>query len=247
MSSSLEEAISAIGLPPEWHVTVEVRPRRSTLGIEVHPDGSVLVAVPEGVDADEIVPILRRQADRVARAVAGRIATGGDHPVKELVDGEHFSYLGRTYRLRLTEPAEQPVRLHGDWLELAVERNGRPRETWLVEWYTAQGEAWIRDSTASFARGAGVPTPQTRVCDLGSRWGMRGRDGRIAVHWAAFQLPQPLIELILAHELTHLRLGRHSALFRQELRKLVPELSVRERWLADVGSEVWLGATRQLG
>ncbi|MFI0789595.1 M48 family metallopeptidase [Streptomyces lydicus] len=245
MSSPLEQAILDIGLPPEWHVAVEVRPRRSTLGIEVHPDGSVLIAVPEGVDTHEIVPILRGQADRIARAVAGRIAIGGVHPVKELVDGEHFSYLGRTYRLRLTEPAEQPVRLHGDWLELAVEPNGRPRGTALVAWYTAQGEAWIRDSVASFARGAGVPTPQTRVSDLGARWGVRERDGRIAVHWATFQLAQPLIELILAHELTHLRVGKHSSLFRQELRKLVPELSARERWLADVGSEVWLGATRQ--
>ncbi|MCW5250520.1 M48 family metallopeptidase [Streptomyces sp. SHP 1-2] len=245
MSSPLEDAISDIGLPSEWHVTVEIRPRRSTLGIEVHPDGSVLVAVPEGVDTHEVVATLRGQADRIARAVAGRIAVGGEHPVKELVDGEHFSYLGRTYRLRLTEPAGQPVRLHGDWLELAVEPNGRPQGAALVEWYTAQGEAWIRNSTASFARGAGVSTPQARVCDLGVRWGMRGRDGRIAVHWAAFQLPQPLIELILAHELTHLRVGKHSSLFRQELRKLVPELSARERWLADVASEVWLGATRQ--
>ncbi|TDC10484.1 DUF45 domain-containing protein [Nonomuraea longispora] len=69
-----------------------MRPRRRTLGIEVSPDGSVLLAVPTDADVKEVAETLLSNVDRVAKAVRRRMEQGAEPPVKELVDGEHFSY-----------------------------------------------------------------------------------------------------------------------------------------------------------
>jgi predicted metal-dependent hydrolase len=245
MESRLERSVAALGLPPEWRVRVQRRPRRATLGVEVDADGAVTLAVPENATPEDVVKALQGQVGRVARAVARRKAAGARHPVKELVDGEHFDYLGRAYRLRLTASESPKVALHGDWLELGVAAGARPQARNLIDWYTARGEEWVRKSFSALARSAGVTPPVVTVRNLGARWGLRLKDGRIAVHWATFQLPPSLVELVAAHELTHVRFGRHSTAFRQQLRKLVPDLAVRERLLADMERLAWLGEVRR--
>jgi predicted metal-dependent hydrolase len=241
MISQLERAIAELGLPPEWRISIEIRRRRATLGIEVKAEGTVILAVPEGAKTDEVVEALRGQLERVARAIARRSPADAQNPVKELVDGEHFSYLGRTYRLRITEGPDPDVRLVGDWMRLTIREGGRPEAAQLIDWYTNRGTEWVNSTMPTLARAAGVSAPPTTIQRLRTRWGVRRRDGQVAIHWAVFQLPPPLIELVMAHELTHLRVNKHSADFRRELRKLVPELSLKERLLADVGPSVWLG------
>jgi predicted metal-dependent hydrolase len=81
--------------------------------------------------------------------------------------------------------------------------------------------------------------------DMRGRWGERRPDGGIALHWAVMQMSAPLIELALAHELTHLRTARHSPAFREQLATLIPGLDALERQLAIEGRAVWLGHVRQ--
>ncbi|MFE3988271.1 M48 family metallopeptidase [Nocardia tengchongensis] len=239
----LTDAVAGLGLPPDWQVRIERRPRR-TIGIEVRAGGVVLVAVPEDAAAEEIANLLAGQVDRVARAVTRHRGVVAAHPAKELVDGEHFDYLGRTYRLRLVPGTEPGARLADDWLELMVTPADRPAAGQLVDWYATRGGELIADAMPRLARAAGMPTPTTVIRDLGSKWGLRERDGRISIHWAVFQLPADLIELVLAHELSHLRVNTHSDEFWRELGKLVPDFALRERRLASLGASVWLGSLR---
>jgi predicted metal-dependent hydrolase len=143
----------ALDLPPEWRVRVQVRPRRRTLGIEVAPDGSVLLAVPANAVEQEITDTLRANLDRVARAVRRKAAEGAEHPVKELVDGEHFSYLGRSHRLRLREDSDGQVRLVGGWLELPVCEGVLPSAQTIIDWYIARGDRWCRGEVVPWRAG----------------------------------------------------------------------------------------------
>jgi predicted metal-dependent hydrolase len=241
-----EYAIAELGLPPEWRVSIEFR-RRNTLGIEVRAGGTVTLSIPETAAPEEIACLLAGQVDRMARAVARHGRTAATHPVKELVDGEHFDYLGRTYRLRTVNSIESPVvRLVDDWIELTTRHGAEPCSELLISWYTRRGKEWIASVLPRLARAAGTRPPDTAIRDLGTRWGLREPSGRIAIHWAVVQLPPALIELVLAHELTHLRVNKHSPAFRRELGKLVPDLTSRERLLAELGASAWLGALRDV-
>jgi predicted metal-dependent hydrolase len=216
------------------------------LGIEVASDGSVLLAVPVDADVEEIIETLLANMDRVARAVRRRTAVGAEHPMKELVDGEHFSYLGRSYRLRLVEEPEARVRLVNGWLELPVGEGALGGKRAIINWYTARGERWCKEHVSALASRAGASVSSVTVRDLGGRWGERRADDSIALHWAVMQMSPPLIELVLAHELTHLKTARHSPAFREQLAMLVPGLEALERQLTVEGQAAWLGHVREV-
>lgn len=70
------------------------------------------------------------------------------------------------------------------------------------------------------------------------------QDGAITVHWAVLQLPPPLVDLVLVHELCHLRAAGHGAAFRREVRLVLPDADAREKRFAKVEPELWRGAVR---
>lgn len=103
-------------------------------------------------------------------------------------------------------------------------------------------DAWPR--MPSFAGVVGVSPRALTVRDLGSRWGACGPDGTITVHWAVLQLPPALVDLVLVHELCHLRASGHGAEFRDRLRAVLPDADERERRFAEEEPELWRGMVR---
>ncbi|MGS2590591.1 M48 family metallopeptidase [Streptomyces hebeiensis] len=244
MSTSVEQAIAALPVPGDWLWEVVVRPRRRTLGIEVTPDGGVLFAVPADADPAAVAGAVRSRLPRLAREVRSRRERPAE-PVKELVGGTGFAYLGRRHRLRLV-PADdvRRVRLYRGWLELPSPSTPGEGARRIVEWYTACGSRWLSARAPSLASRIGVTPGVVGVGDLGGRWGARGRDSSIHVHWALMQLPPSLVELVLVHELCHLRVAGHGSAFRRQVRLALPDADARERRFADAEPGVWRGGVR---
>jgi predicted metal-dependent hydrolase len=222
-----------------------VRPRRRTLGIEIAPDGSVLFAVPEGADPQAVAEAVRSRLPRLAHEVTRRRARAGE-PVKELIGGTGFSYLGRRHRLRTVDPpgggVRPEVRLRQGWLELPTPVDDREGARLIAAWYTTRGARWLAARTPPLATRVGVALPQVAVDDLGSRWGSCGPQGVITVHWAVMQLPPALIDLVLVHELVHLEVPGHGAEFRRRVRLALPDADERERRFEAEDPLLWRGA-----
>lgn len=233
-------------MPREWTWRVEVRPRRRTLGIEVARDGSVVFAVPEGAEPQAVAEAVRTRLPRLADEVARRART--EEPVKELIGGTSFSYLGRRYRLRTVEPptggARAEVRLRQGWLELPAPADALEGARLIAQWYTVRGTRWLAARTPPLATRIGVSPTAVAVDDLGPHWGSCGPKGVITVHWAVMQLPPVLIDLVLAHELVHLDVPGHGAAFRRRVRLALPDAEERERWFAAEEPQLWRGAVR---
>ena len=134
------------------------------------------------------------------------------------------------------------VRLRHGWLELPWTATRHEGARLLADWYAAKGTAWLTARTVPLAARAGVTPRGIEAADLGQRWGSCDAAGRITLHWALLQLPPALIDLVLAHELTHLRTAGHGARFRQSMRALLIDLPERERHFAEVEKDLWRGA-----
>lgn len=219
-----------------------MRPRRRTLGIEIREDGAVLFAVPPDADPQAVADAVRSRLPRIANEVERRRRRGGE-PVKELVSGASFEYLGRRHRLRVV-PAEPGarVRLHQGWLELP--RCDSPQEgaRLIADWYKARGNRWVSSRAAPLAARAGASPRKITVQDLDERWGACEPDGSISVHWALMQLPPALLDLVLVHELTHLTVPAHGAAFRRRMRLVLEDLEELEDRFAQAEPELWRGA-----
>ncbi|WP_053687463.1 M48 family metallopeptidase [Streptomyces sp. IGB124] len=244
MSTSVQQAIAALPLPEGWSWRVESRPRRRTLGIDVTPDGEVLFAVPADADPRAVAAAVRSRLPRLADEVRRRRARPAE-PVKELVGGSSFAYLGRRYRLRPVPAAEGArVRLRAGWLELPAPATPSAGSEALAAWYTERGKRWLTSRMPALALRMGVRPTEVAVDDLGERWGSCGPDRRIAVHWAVMQLPASLVDFVLVHELCHLKVPGHGPAFRREMGLALPGYQSREELFAQGEPFLWRGAVR---
>jgi predicted metal-dependent hydrolase len=64
-----------------------------------------------------------------------------------------------------------------------------------------------------------------------SRWGSCSYNGTISLNWRLIQLPAPVRDYIIVHELMHLRELNHSPRFWAEVAKACPDYHSAEEWL----------------
>jgi predicted metal-dependent hydrolase len=242
VSASVQQAIASLPVPEEWAWEVVVRPRRRTLGIEVTRDGDVRFAVPADAEPQAVADAVRSRLPRLAEEVRRR-QDRAQAPVKQLVGGTGFAYLGRRHRLKIVAAqSARRVRLYRGWLELPQPVTPHEGGRRIAEWYMERGRRWLPARTTSLASRVGVAVPPVTVGDLGRRWGACASSGAISVHWAVMQLPAPLVDLVLVHELCHLRVPGHGAAFRREVRLALPDALALERRFEQEEPLLWRGA-----
>ncbi|GAA2633343.1 SprT family zinc-dependent metalloprotease [Streptomyces axinellae] len=230
--------------------TVRVSGRRKRLGLTVERDGSLTLRAPEGCSAERAESFARGSR----RWIEGKVRLQEQHRPRNMVrrfaEGEIFRYLGRDHRLSLVDAPAAPVRMLAG--ELVLDRTTAADTTAgrraLLDWYCRVGLRWAGGRTQPWAGRMGVPEPAVEVRDIGRRWGVYrpladSAPGRVALHWAVFQFPPPLIDYVIAHELAHIKVSGHGTDYWRLLRRAIPEASDLKAELDEMGKYVWLGDT----
>lgn len=243
---------SALTLPERVRIgdldfTVRVSDRRRTVGITVDRDGTLLLHAPKGADPDRLLAWARSKRIWVYRRLAEKDLLLAPRQDKEFVTGEGFDYLGRRYRLLLTDGDRRAsVRLVRGRLHLprAAVRCGEGVGA-MVHWYKARGAAWCPGRIAPWAARMALHPTALEVRDLGYRWGSIGCRNRLNLHWAALQLPVGLLDYIIVHELAHIAEPGHTPAFWATVRRAMPDHDERRRRLAATGATLWFGRASQ--
>ena len=166
-------------------------------------------------------------------------------PGKEFVTGEGFDYLGRHYRLQLTD---DPPGTACQTRTRPSAHAPRPGRCWrrsgsamiaLVP--PARAHAWLPRRIRPWAERMGLHPGDLDVRDLGYRWGSLGKDDRLNIHWAAMQLPVSLLDYVIVHELAHIGQPRHTPAFWATVERALPDYDQRRTRLATTGTTLWLG------
>lgn len=219
-------------------IAVMERPERKTMEITIDRDGSLFVAVPAGTPDDPVRDFVDRKQDWIHRKLIEKADFLPVIPPKEIVDGEGFAYLGRSYRLLLTDNQDVPVKLlHG---RLCLRRSTQHPAADLRAWYRATGSAWLNRRIKPWADRVGTSDPQVVVRDLGYRWGSQSL-GRLNIHWATLQLPPTLVDYVLVHELAHTHRADHGSEFWTLVGRHMPDFRDRQERLKQAGAGIWLG------
>jgi hypothetical protein len=154
---------------------------RRTVGITVDRDGSLLLHAPVGCDLEALTAWARSKRTWVFRKLAEKDLLLSARRTKEFVTGEGFDYLGRHYRLLLTDDkASTPVKLERGRLRIprAVTQAGDGKAS-MIGWYRARALAWLPRRIAPWAERISVQPGDLDVRDLGYRWGSLGRNDRL--------------------------------------------------------------------
>lgn len=220
------------------HVTVS--DRRRAVRLTVERDGTVTAVIPPATDKLQLAKAISAKRPWLYAKLRERAETGAPRPPRELVSGEGFSYLGRSYRLLLVdEPAQPVVRLYRGRLELRRDcADDAVRH--LVHWYRQAGKPWLCKRIAPWAQRMEVEVAGLRVRPLGYRWGSCTTVGKLNIHWAAMQLAPDLIDYVLVHELAHVRHPDHSSDFWRAVERPLPDFAARRTRLRLAGPALWL-------
>ena len=225
--------------------TIEYRIRRSsrrkkTISLTVDRDG-VHIAAPSIATDDELREFAMKHAAWILQRQK-EFALAPD-PLR-FVTGEAVPYLGRDVPLIVehAEVAARRVTLDNSLVRIAVpadladdERREVTRDA-LATWYRARAAERLPEAVERWwARLGHGPAPPVLVRDQRKRWGSCGSDGVIRLNWRLVMLDRSLIDYIVVHELSHLRVRNHSPAFWTLVAQSIPDMQQRHRRLKELG------------
>ena len=217
---------------------------RKAIEIVVERDASLVLKAPPTATVTRAEQFVTSKREWIYRKLADKDALTGPPIDKQFVEGEGFAYLGRNYRLTLTNSAEDTgVRLERGRFHLPAAQ-ANDGAALMRRWYTDVGGRWLHDRIRPWAARLGEEAVELDVRDLGYRWGSARAarsPRRINIHWATLQLSPSLIDYILVHELAHLREANHSPEYWGTVARLMPGYEQQRAAIAIAGATIWLG------
>ena len=192
-----------------------------------------------------IVRKLEETRERRARLESNRI---------DWQDGVEIPFLGEPVRLVL-DPAQRhsgagALLQHGEPLE-----GGKPPRLLHLGLPQLAASEQIRDATQAwlmrqarrifterldhFAPKLGVQWRKLALSSAGTRWGSARADGAIRLHWRLVHFRMDVIDYVVAHELSHLRVMDHSPRFWDTVGSVVPHYAQLKGQLKDESIPQW--------
>lgn len=101
-------------------------------------------------------------------------------------------------------------------------------------WLMQQAKALFLGRMEHFSPLLNVRWTRLRLSNAGTRWGSASADGSIRLNWRLIHFRQPVIDYVVAHELSHLRVMDHSRSFWDTVATVVPDYAdLRNQLKAD--------------
>lgn len=220
--------------PETIRYQVQWVPTRRTLGIEVHPDQSVVVRAPAGCAEDVIAARVKKRASWISRQIADFQRYSPRTPQRQFVSGETHLYLGRQYRLKVVEGEPASVRMNRGQLMVTVPGKADPDRVrvMLHRWYLDHARQIFGEVLDEcLRRFRGQQRPRLIVRAMQSRWGSLSQAGSMTLNANLVRAPRACIEYVVTHELCHLRHRDHDASFFRLLGRVMPDWENRKQQL----------------
>jgi predicted metal-dependent hydrolase len=221
------------------------RGKRRTIGFQVGPDGLV-VSAPKWVPLGEVEAALQGKAvwvlrklgemrEREQRQASARIAWR---------DGVTLPFLGGTLTVVL-DPSHAFTAVGGehraDTLRIGLPLHASPDQIRDVvqAWLMGQAKSLFTERLNHFAPQLQVQWRKLSLSNAGTRWGSARADGSIRLNWRLIHFKQNVIDYVVVHELSHLRVMDHSPRFWDTVRRVVPDYASLRGQLKDDAVPRW--------
>ncbi len=106
-------------------------------------------------------------------------------------------------------------------------------------WLMRQARRLFEERLNHYAPQLGVRWTKLALSSAGTRWGTAHSDGTIRLNWRLIHFRLPVIDYVVAHELSHLRVMDHSPRFWDTVRTVVPDYAQLRGQLKDEALPAW--------
>jgi|LSQX01.2.fsa_nt_gb predicted metal-dependent hydrolase len=227
-------------------ITVSRR-RRKTLGISVSVTKGVQVAAPINASDDTIHQILSRKAPWIIEKLSHLHEIESQTPIKGFVTGDVFPYLGKDYILEITEnpnAKKASVSLDNNRFNVVLPEtlstNNRPeiiRDTFIL-WYKKKAKEILALRIEKYSQELGVVPTALVIKGQKTIWGSCTADNKININWKILMAPLDIIDYLVVHELSHIRVKNHSKNFWSLVESILPSYRELSGWLKQNGHKL---------
>jgi len=106
-------------------------------------------------------------------------------------------------------------------------------------WLMRQAKRVFTERLDHFAPMLSVQWKKLALSNAGTRWGTAHSDGTIRLNWRLIHFRMPVIDYVVAHELSHLRVMDHSPRFWDTVATVVPDYADLRGQLRDEALPPW--------
>lgn len=208
---------------------------RKTLEIAVSPDGVVTVKAPLGANESSVENKIIKRARWILKQIDYFRQFKPLTPARQFINGETHLYLGKHYRLRVSQGYENSVKLTKGTLRVSCREIPNPDtvERLMRTWYLKKAILHFNDSLErcwpKFSD-MGLSKPAISVKRMQKRWGSLSVNGTITLNANLIKASRVCIDYVVYHELCHLKYENHNKIFFLLLTSVMPEWeSIKKR------------------
>jgi hypothetical protein len=216
----------------DYHIIYS--PQRKSLTLSVERDKTILVRAPIGLSEEKIHQAVESKKLWLYEKLNHNQKYPDKTTYKEFVSGETILYLGKNYRLEITDDQVPNVRFHSRFL---ISHCHQETAFQLFrDWYTKRAYIKLPPKVKDFAESLGVQYNKILVSDLKYRWGSCTANNNLNFNWRIMKAPVFVIDYLIVHELAHLLESNHTPRFWNIVAVQVPNYQVAKNWLRDNGN-----------
>lgn len=212
----------------------------STQGLSIRAPRAVTLAQLEAAIHEKarwIAQKLQEQRERADQALEQRIAWE---------NGAVLPFLGGELRLQLHPAAPRGGSLlavgDGAWaLHLPVAQGASAAQVRaaVAAWWLRHARNLFTERLRHYAPQLGVQWHSLRLSNARTRWGSAKSDGSIMLNWRLLHCRLPVLDYVVVHELSHLRVMDHSPRFWAVVAEASPDYAALRAELREHASPLW--------
>jgi predicted metal-dependent hydrolase len=219
-----------------------LRSKRRSIGFLISDDG-LRVTAPKWVTLGDIEIAIREKK----RWIFTKLSEYRDRSTRRMQpqmawrDGETLPYMGRSITLRIH--ATQKAGIHFDDASdqlivcLPADAGEQQLKDRVLGWLQLEAKRVFGERLPIYAKKLGVTYQSFALSSATTQWGSCTSEGKIRLNWRLMHFALPLIDYVIAHELSHLREMNHSPRFWATVQSIFPEFETARKTLRDSAQE----------
>lgn len=220
-----------------------VRSNRKTIGISLSLSYGVKVSAPLRISDKHIAEVVNGKAAWILEKLSYLENVKAEVPQMKFNDGEKFSVLGKEYALKTNiSPTVEiaSVAVSDNFLVVSLPQNiceSIPNSltdiirNHIINWYKNIAKEVVSERINFFAKNMEVLPTNLIIKDLKSIWGSCTAKNTININWKIIMAPLDIVDYLIVHELTHIKVKNHSKHFWKMAGSILPNYKECSAWL----------------
>lgn len=211
-----------------------IRSKRKTVAIRILPGGRIEVRAPLRIPKKDIEYFLSQKSEWIAEKKAA-----APPPPPALYEGSCLPFLGNFYSIHLNTECPHGLFDGKLFLPLPPQSDEAAIQKAAERFFRMQAQMLFPSLVSFYAQKLGVSCKAVHITGAKTRWGSCSSKATINFSWRLLAAPLDQVELVVVHELCHLKHFNHTNEFYHTLSGVFPDWKERVQKLQQYRQLCW--------